>query len=174
MFEFIPFMYKNRFSLCWPRVTAFLQALRSDKGSTLPVGIAGFCWGGLHAVKLSHANADTRTANGRALADAFFAAHPSNLSVPQDIVDVKGNLSIAIGDDDGVMPIKQVRTAQEILVGKQGDVDSEVVVYPGAKHGFAVRASRAEPDSKETKQAAEAEEQAVAWFHRQFAAIGQN
>ena len=167
MFEFIPFLYRNRFSVASPRVTAFLKALREDNGATLPVGVAGFCWGGLHGVKLSHDNANTKLANGRPLADAFFVAHPSNLTFPQDIADVKRNLSIAIGDDDGVMPIKQVQAARKILADK-GDVDSEVVIYPGAKHGFSIRASRWQPDSKETKQAEEAENQAIAWFRRQF------
>ena len=149
MSEFIPFLYRNRSSLCWPRVTKFLRALRENEGATLPVGIAGFCWGGLHTVKLTHDTADAKTANGRPLADAFFVAHPSNITIPQDIADVKESLSIAIGDDDGVMGIKQVRAAQKILADK-GDVDSEVVIYPGAKHGFSIRASRAQHDSKQT------------------------
>ena len=111
MFGFIPFLYRNRFGVAWRRVTTFLKALREDKGATLPVGIAGFCWDGLHGVKLSQDNADTKLADGRPLADAFFVAHPCNLTIPQDITDVKGSLSIAIGDDDGVMPIKQVEAA---------------------------------------------------------------
>ena len=170
MFDFLPFLYRNRFSVCWPRVTSFLKQLREDKGAALPVGIAGFCWGGLHAVKLTHTNADTRAPNGRPLADAIFTAHPSNLNIAQDFGDVKGNLSVAIGDDDGVMGMKQVRQAQQILAGKT-DVESEVVIYPGAKHGFSIRASRANPDSKETKQAEGAEKQAIAWFQRQFEAV---
>ena len=169
MSEFIPFLYRNRLSLCWPRVTNFLRALREDKGATMPVGIAGFCWGGLHTVRLTHDTADAKTANGRPLADAFFTAHPSSINIPQDIAHVKGNLSIAIGDDDGVMDIKQVRAAQKILADK-GDVDSELVIYPGAKHGFSIRASRAQPDSKETRQAEEAEKQAISWFQRRFEA----
>ncbi|KAK4693359.1 carboxymethylenebutenolidase, partial [Lecanoromycetidae sp. Uapishka_2] len=142
-------------------------ALREDKGATLPVGVAGFCWGGLYAIKLTHDTTDAKTAGGRPLADAFFVAHPSNLTIPQDIADVKGNLSIAIGDDDGVMGIKQFRAAQNILADKK-DLDSELVIYPGAKHGFSIRASRAQPDSKQTKQAEEAEKQATSWFQRHF------
>lgn len=167
MFEFIPFLYKNRFGVAWPRVTSFLKALRVDEGATLSVGLAGFCWGGLHVVKLSHNNADTKIASSRPLADSFFVAHPSNLTLPQDIADVKWNLSIAIGDDDGVMPIKNVQVAQKILAEKE-DVDSEVVIYPGAKHGFSIRASRWQPDSKESHQAEKAESQAIAWFQRHF------
>ena len=170
MFDFIPFLYKNRFSVCWPRVTTFVRELREEKGSTLPVGIAGFCWGGLHAIKLTHNNADTRTADDRPLADAFFVAHPSNVDPIQDFGKISSNLSMAIGDDDGVMGIKQVQKAQTVLTDKV-DVESEVVIYPGAKHGFSIRASRANPDSKETKQAEEAEKQAIAWFQRRFAAV---
>ena len=90
--------------------------------------------------------------------------------MPQDIADVRRNLSIAIGDDDGVMPLKQVQAAQKMLADK-GDVDSEVVIYPGAKHGFSIRASRWQADSKETKQAEDAEKQAIAWFQRHFNAV---
>lgn len=173
MLDFIPFLYRNRLGICWPRVTAFLQELREHKGAALPVGIAGFCWGGLHAIKLSHDTAETRTTAGRPLADAIFTAHPSNVNIAQDFGGVKRSLSMAIGDDDAVMGIKQVREAEAILVRKT-DVESEVKIYPGAKHGFSIRASRAVPDSKETKQAEEAEKQAIAWFQRQFAAVRQN
>ncbi|PVI02556.1 alpha/beta-hydrolase [Periconia macrospinosa] len=166
MIDFLPFLYRNRLSVCWPRVTTFLEALREDK-ATLPVGIAGFCWGGLHAVKLSHDFAETKTGSGRPLVDAIFTAHPSNLNVSEDIGNVKLNLSIAIGDDDGVMRIQQIQEAQKILSSKP-DVDSEVVIYPGAKHGFSIRASRVKPDSKETRQAEEAEMQAIRWFQRHF------
>lgn len=166
MLDFVPFLIRNRFSVCWPRVTGFLSQLQQHKEAGLPVGIAGFCWGGLHTVRLTHDTAEMKTSSGRALADAFFTAHPSSIDIAQDIGNVARPLSIAIGDDDGVMGIKQVREAESIL--ENMDVDTSVVIYPGAKHGFAVRASRAEPDSKETRQAKEAEEQAIAWFKKQF------
>ncbi|EWG55598.1 hypothetical protein FVEG_13580 [Fusarium verticillioides 7600] len=169
MLDFVPFLIRNRFGVCWPRVTGFLKDLQQHKDAALPVGIAGFCWGGLHTVRLTHNTVETKTDSGRALADAFFTAHPSSVDVAQDIGNVARPLSIAIGDDDAVMGMKQVRQAESILEGK--DVDTSVVIYPGAKHGFSIRASRAEPDSKETRQAEEAEEQAIAWFKRQFSMI---
>ncbi|EXM18249.1 Alpha/Beta hydrolase fold [Fusarium oxysporum f. sp. vasinfectum] len=166
MLDFVPFLIRNRFSVCWPRVTGFLKEVQQHKDAALPVGIAGFCWGGLHTVRLAHDTAETKTASGHALANAFFTAHPSSVDVVQDIGNVARPLSIAIGDDDPVMGMKQVRQAESILESK--DVDTNVVIYPGAKHGFSIRASRAKPDSKETQQAEEAEEQAIAWFKRQF------
>jgi dienelactone hydrolase len=126
--------------------------------------------GGLHAIKLSQNLPETKTESGQALVDVVFAAHPSNITIPQDISNVKLNLSIAIGDDDGVLGIKQVREAKAILQAKT-DVDSEVIIYPGAKHGFSIRASRAVSDSKETRQAEDAEKQAIVWFQRHFGLV---
>ena len=163
-------MIRNRFSVTWPRVTSFLKALREDKGASLPVGVAGFCWGGLHAITLTHDRPDTKSSNGKPLVDAVFAAHPSNLTIPADMDAVNGNLSIAVGDDDAVMDIKQVQQAKKILEAKT-DIDAQVVIYPGAKHGFAVRASKYEPDSQETKQAEEAEQQAISHFQRYFKTV---
>ena len=156
--------------MAWPRVKAFLTALRQDKASDLPIGVAGFCWGGLHAIKLAHENEDTRTPDGKPLADAIFSAHASNVGFPADIEQVARNLSYAGGDADAVMGIAQFRQMQQIL-GSKPDVPSEVILYPGAQHGFAVRASKAVPDSKETQQSEEAEKQAVAWFQKQFEAV---
>lgn len=133
----------------------------------LPVGVAGFCWGGLYPFILNQDRPDAKTASGQPLADAFFSAHASSVTVPQDMEGLTMNLSYAIGDNDAVMNMQQVRQLQNILARKQ-DVDSEVVIYPGAQHGFAVRASRTKPDSQETRQAEEAEKQAIAWFQRRF------
>lgn len=173
MFDFVPFLIRNRFSVAWPRVTGFLKALQAHNDEGSPVGIAGFCWGGLHAIRLTHETAEATSASGHPLADAVFTAHPSSVDVPTDINNVARNLSIAIGDDDPVMGMKQVRQAKAILAGKS-NIDTEVIIYPGAKHGFSIRASRAKPDSTETQQAEEAEEQAIAWFRRQFNALPKN
>lgn len=163
-------MYRNRYVVCWPRITSFLQGVRQDRGAFLPVGLAGFCWGGLYTIKLAQDTAETRTVSGRPLADAFFTAHPSNVTIPMDIDNVDRNLSIAVGNKDMVMGIGQTQKAKAILAAKQ-NVDSEIVVYPGAGHGFSVRASKVIPDSMETRQAEEAEQQAITWFQRQFNAI---
>jgi len=167
--DLIPHLWRNRMGVRWPGMTSWFSALRLDV--SLPIAAAGFCWGGLHTVMLTHDRTDTKLPSGRPLIDASFIAHPSDLAVPGDIEKVKIPLSIAIGDDDFVMPLAQARQAEQMLE-KSGDAQAEVVFYPGARHGFAVRASRSTPDSKETRQAKEAEEQAIAWFKKQFAAVG--
>ena len=69
-----------------------------------------------------------------------------------------------MGDVDIVFSMAQVETTKEILK-KKGDMH-EVVVIPGAKHGFAVRG--APDDEKAVEQGMQAEEQAVAWFEKWF------
>ena len=157
----VPFIYHNRLGVAWPKITSFLQDVRSsDIGSHLPIGIAGFCWGGPPTFRLASDRADTRTRDGkRSLADAFFTAHPSNLSIPADIQQVKTNISVAIGDDDVALSLEKAKKIESLLANLPG-VDSEMVVYPGAKHGFAVRADK-EGNPKSASQAEEAEKQAI-------------
>jgi dienelactone hydrolase len=56
-----------------------------------------------------------------------------------------------------------VKQMQEVLEGMK-DVESEVVILPGAKHGFAVRGNP--EDKKEKEQADQAEDQCVRWFEK--------
>jgi hypothetical protein len=61
----------------------------------------------------------------------------------------------------------------EILEGKNAEAGGgegihEAVVYPGAKHGFAVRGDLGDPLQRERGE--KSEEQAVVWFRRHFGA----
>lgn len=165
MSGFLPFMFNNRLSVARPRVYAFFHALRTAQGATLPIGAAGFCWGGKYVFELC-SDAE-KASNGKSLIDCGFTAHPSNLSIPQDADAVTKPLSIAVGDADFVMPLAQVETTREIL-RKKGDVH-EVVVFPGAKHGFAVRGPP--DDEKAVEQGKQAEDQAVKWFEKWFGEV---
>ena len=157
-------MFFNRFGLSYPRVVKFMTALRSNEAASLPVGVAGFCWGGKH-VTLLCADKD-KTPDGESLITCGFTAHPSALAVPADIEAVKLPLSISIGDVDFGLAIGKVNEAKQILEKDTGK--HEVVVIPGAKHGFAVRGNPG--DEEEVKQGIQAEDQAVAWFDKWFAA----
>jgi dienelactone hydrolase len=175
------FMYHGRQAVAHPRVQAFLRALRAQQ--TLPdakLGVAGFCWGGLHAVLLTHdgpQNKYSPSGGGeeRPLVDCSFTAHPSMLSFPKHIEDVVGPLSVANGDDDRYMGKEKMQTLVKILEGKNaaagetpGGAKYEVVVYPGARHGFGVRADPKDPVQREAEKGSEA--QAVKWFKRWFGA----
>jgi dienelactone hydrolase len=165
IYAMAPFMYYNRPGLSWPKVKVFFDDLRSEEPN-VPLGAAGFCWGGKHAVVLTHGEAD---AAAKPLVDAAFTGHPSFLSIPADIEKVKQPLSIAIGEHDSVLGAAAVKQIDGTLK-KLEDVRSEVVVYNAAGHGFCVRADPQREDVHE--QAEKAEGQAISWFSKQFELAG--
>ena len=165
----VPFLYLNRIAATRPRVFKFFNDLRaSQEGMRLPIGAAGFCWGGLYTVLLCHG---AEKVNGKTLVDFGYTAHPSNLTMPGDMEGVELPLSIIIGDKDFVMPAPQVEQAQRILNKKDQSGKYEVTVIPGARHGFATRGDlKNEPEEQQAKQA---EEQAVAFFSKWISKAGQ-
>ena len=136
-----------------PKILPFMESLRNEaRQQHLSVGVAGYCWGGKPAVNLAHTE----------LVDCAFTAHPSALAIPGEIEKIRVPFSMAVGDMDFVMGIKEVEQTKTILKSKGDDVPSKVVVYPGAGHGFAVRGNPG--DEKEKMQGIEAEDQAIEWF----------
>jgi dienelactone hydrolase len=100
---------------------------------------------------------------------AFFAGHPSMLSLPADAAAVRKPLSVAVGSKDDALGEDKVKEIKRVLEGLQASeegvvVQSEVVVYDGAGHGFCIRLDR--HNEGQARQAEEAEEQAVRWFER--------
>ena len=145
-------MMANRPAVSMPKILPFFEALRKEaKNQGLPLGVAGYCWGGKPAVNLAHTD----------LIDCAFVAHPSALALPGDFEKIRVPFSMAIGDADIVMGVKEAEKAKAILNSKD-DHKSEMIVYPGAKHGFAVRGDPG--NEKEKTQGVEAEDQAVKWF----------
>jgi dienelactone hydrolase len=173
----IPWKINTRISVTNPLVISFFQALRTPPFPTnnLKIGAAGFCWGGKHTILLaqntpsSHVHqheSQLNSATLEPLIDCAFTAHPSYLDIPTDIEAIKIPISVAVGDEDVQMKPPQIQQMKEILEGKK-DGGHEVKIFPGAKHGFAVRNH---PDDKhEMECAEEAEIQAIEWFTRGFA-----
>lgn len=176
--NFVPFGVRCRDSVMRPRVDSFFRSIRQSPPpaellghpNTLPpqIGVIGYCWGGLYAVKLAQDTASTRVMphSGHKLSplvDCAFTAHPSLLRIPSDIKDLPIPISIASGDGDEWMGAERTKEMARILE-KQGK--HEVVIYPGAMHGFAVRGDPKDP--KQTEYALQAEEQAISWFKKHF------
>ncbi|KAH8812940.1 dienelactone hydrolase [Xylogone sp. PMI_703] len=162
---FVPFLIRNRLSVSMPKVQSFFEELRKSEGH-LPIGAAGFCWGGLHVLKLASGMA---AVDDIPLIDAAFIAHPSNVNIPTDFVAIQKPVSLAIGDKDMMLPPAKIKQVEEIW-GKLENVDTQVTVYPGAGHGFSVRGDPFNP--KQVEQSEEAEEQALKWFDRHFSSRG--
>jgi dienelactone hydrolase len=178
MFLMIPWIISVRTSITKPRVFGFFQALRTSPPpfptSDLKIGAAGFCWGGRYTILLAADTPSSRVVRHESqkatglqpLIDCAFTAHPSMVSVPADIEAVTVPLSVSIGNEDMAMKGPLIQQMKEILeVKKKGD--HEVVILPGAKHGFAVRTDTS--DAFQMECAEKAEEQAVNWFARWFA-----
>jgi dienelactone hydrolase len=151
----IPFLFYNGESVIKPKVFKFHESLRSDpETKSLKIGSAGFCWGGKYTIHL---------AQEPNLIDVGFTAHPSKMKFPEDWDNVKMPLSIAIGDVDMGIKIDMAKDIKTLLEGESKQSgQNEVVIYPGAKHGFAVRADP--KDDGQTKSAGEALKQAINWF----------
>lgn len=146
-----------------------MTAQRTASPST-KIGVAGFCWGGLHTVLLTHDGPHHKVplaGTEYPLIDCAFTAHPSLLSIPAHIEAVARPLSVANGEDDAWMGADRMWRLVGILEGKDVGGEEgwyEAVVYPGAKHGFAVRGDRG--DALQRERGEQSEEQAVRWFRR--------
>lgn len=164
---FVPWLYYNRPSRSFPTVKAFFTALRAS--TTLPVGAAGFCWGGKHTLLLSHKT--NFTEQGRPLIDAGFTGHPSMVDFPSDIDKIAVPMSFALPEKDHQIKVpEQSNVLSEIVVnGKPEGLEGEVKVYARCGHGFCVRADVMTKDSDDAEQSLEAQDQAIGWFDKKLA-----
>lgn len=181
MYHALPWLLTTRPGVCRPRILKFFKALRTSpppfETPSLMIGVCGFCWGGQYTfmlakdlpssrVKCHESQTSAASGNEKPLIDCAFTAHPSFVKVPKDVEAVTIPLSVAIGETDMAMSGPLIRQMKEILeVKKKGD--NEVVIMPGAKHGFAVRA--VPDDGVQRAWADKAETQAIDWFSKSFA-----
>lgn len=158
----VPFFIRCAPGRTYPGVKGFFEQLRKEEGQALPIGAAGFCWGGKHTVTLAHG----AEINGQPLIDAGFTGHPSLLSLPSDVEKIKRPVSFACAEDDNQISLKQAEKIKAIVTAFPEPYKGELRVYQKTGHGFAVRADLKVPDV--AAQAAAAEDQAIAWFTSHF------
>ncbi|KAL4950433.1 hypothetical protein BDW69DRAFT_187370 [Aspergillus filifer] len=161
------FVIKNRPAKSYPIVESFFKSIRHSEEGHLPLGAAGFCWGGKHTVLLAH-GANTTLGNGerKNLIDAGFTGHPSMLSLPGDIEKIVLPVSFALAEFDMQLGEAKRGVLKGVMEGIEEKVGGEVKVYLGAGHGFCIRADTSVEDS--ARQCGEAEVQAVGFFRRYF------
>lgn len=85
------------------------------------------------------------------------------VTMPNDIEGVNLPLSVAVGNEDLAMKGQQILQMREILEVEK-KVDHEVVIMPGAKHGFVIGVDPR--DEWQLECADRAEVQAIEWFSR--------
>jgi carboxymethylenebutenolidase len=139
-------------------------AKKSGKGDVSRMGITGFCWGG-RIVWLYSAHSKLLKAGvawyGRLVGD-------KSENFPKQPIDVASELQAPVlglyaGKDQGI-PLDSVDKMR--AAAKQAKVDSDIIVYPEAQHGFHAdyRPSYNEADAKE------AWRKLQAWFKKYGAA----
>lgn len=163
---FTPFAARTRHA--FPKLLKFSRDVKSSLPTDGKLGIAGFCWGGMHSTKLTM---EPSVEGGDVpLFDAHFVAHPAGLKAPDDFLAAARKfrvpISFAVGDLDMLLSkdkVDSIGSGLKEVFG--GDLDYfEVKTYGDCKHGFAVRA-----DPKRTVEdeaAKEAAVQAVNWFKK--------
>ncbi|EHK20865.1 uncharacterized protein TRIVIDRAFT_50504 [Trichoderma virens Gv29-8] len=166
---FAPFAVRTRNA--FPKLLRFSRDVKASLPTDAKLGIAGFCWGGMHSTKLT---AEPAEEGGNVpLFDAHFVAHPAGLKAPEDFSAAANKfrvpISFAVGDLDMVLSkdkIESIESSLKEVYGRNSD-DFEVKTYNGCKHGFAVRA-----DPKRTIEdgaAMHAAAQAINWFGKYLA-----
>ena len=88
------------------------------------------------------------------------------MKIPQDIEGVRIPYSLAVGEEDSNLSMKSVAVVKGVLAEKKREVRSEVVIYEGARHGFAIRGNPG--DKRELLRGEEARAQAVRWLIEEF------
>ena len=83
--------------------------------------------------------------------------------LPEMAEDVKIPLSVAVGDVDMALKLEKVEQVKAILEKKK-DGPHEVVIIPGAKHGFSIRGDLEDETAKEHAEIGK--RQALSWFER--------
>ena len=168
----LPFVYYCRPAVVAPRICGFLKALKKDEAKELPVGAAGFAWGGYFVIRACWDQETNRTDDGKRALDYGFVAHPSSSKYPQDIDKIELPISWAAAETCRHMSPEQARQTEQILKaktakGKDDGIEHEFVMYNGVNYGFAQGSDRKKlPEAEAGKKA---EKQAVDWFSRCFA-----
>lgn len=139
----IPFLIACRPAVTEPRVFAFLKDLKKNEAKDLPVGTAGFCWGGPFVTKLCWDQDANKTDDGKRVTVCGYVAHPSNIKYPDDIDKVVLPYSVAASEHDQMMSPEQAKQTETILKAKNAEqndqgIEHEFFMYLGAHHGFAV------------------------------------
>jgi carboxymethylenebutenolidase len=113
---------------------AALAALRARKDVRGKIGCMGFCIGG-HMTYLTACETDVAAAasfyGGGIAGPQGPGGAPSTVSRTPKI---KGRILCLFGEKDGLIPMAQVDAIRDALA--KAKTKGEVVVYPGADHGF--------------------------------------
>lgn len=134
-----------------PILLRVLTALRQQQG-VRKIGVEGFCWGGRYALQLAGGSVPSAP-----MVDAVMAAHPSNIKMEDacpPIAQPTGRPTCIIFSEKDMQVSPASREKSKAIlrcsvttgpVATGGVHGSEVHVFAGTDHGFAVRGNEADP-----------------------------
>lgn len=96
------------------------------------------------------------------LVDAAVACHPSLVAIPSDFDPITKPISIAVGDQDSLLPDSENQKIREIMEKKS--TPNEMKTYEDQVHGFALRGDWS--SEKDKKAMDEATSQGLRWFEK--------
>jgi len=133
--EMIPFMVRSiRVSKKIPIIQDVITELRLNYGIK-KIGVTGYCYGG-KVIALMNQDASIEF-------DSSAMNHPSMLSVPNDIEQIRKPVLFNCAESDFMLSPEKAKKSEEIL-NKNG-ITNKFITYPGTTHGFAVRPKYNEP-----------------------------
>jgi dienelactone hydrolase len=105
---------------------AFEQLKTHPKVDSEKLAAIGYCFGGATVMQMAYSGADL---------DGVVSFHGSlPPATPEQAAQVKASVLIAHGDADGFVPADRVEAFKKAL--SDANVDWEMNIYAGAKHGF--------------------------------------
>ncbi|MCW5977567.1 MAG: dienelactone hydrolase family protein [Bryobacteraceae bacterium] len=114
---------------------AAAYAAKSSRADASRLGVTGFCWGGRIVWLYAAHNPELKAGvawYGRLVGQA-------SEMTPRHPVDVASELKAPVlglyGEKDGGIPLDTVEKMRQALKAA-GKTESEIIVYPGAQHGF--------------------------------------
>jgi carboxymethylenebutenolidase len=140
-------------------VDATLDYLRDAAHSDTSIGIVGWCMGGRVSFLVAARRAIGAAVGyyGGGIVAARFGSFPPLVG---EAATLKTPWLGLFGDDDQSIPVEDVETLRAALTS--APVDTEVVRYEGAGHGF----NRDVSDDHRPEAAADANRRALEWFSR--------
>jgi len=135
-------------------------AEKKEKGDAKRVAVTGFCWGG--RITWLYAAHQPNVKAGAAWYGVLSRA--TNPLQPKHPVDIAATLKVPVlglyGEKDQGIPLDTVEKMRAAL--KSGSSGSEIIVYPGAPHGFHADYR----ESYRKADAADAWKRTLAWFKK--------
>ncbi|KAI8905190.1 dienelactone hydrolase [Gorgonomyces haynaldii] len=133
--EMDKFVKNNQFPKNVATVKRFIKHLRSLGYSK--IAMMGFCWGGKVCIALS--KEESLDSNYPSLLNAFATAHPPPLQMPTDVAQIQTPFVFVLAGDDTHIKAPMIQAIQETASTKN---NISVHVFPGMKHGFAIRGNK--------------------------------